>query len=126
MKTRLLVIMIFLVSLSVSAEDSSVFTCTFNDSFGDVFSLRMKKYFSQKENMFLGKVDLLRDEDAVESTPTKVYQIQINSESYMQIWNSQNLRVDAQLSYVQGVKPFKATYTKNNQKQYLNCHELRD
>lgn len=126
MKMRMLVIMIFLISAGVSAEDSSVFTCTFSDSFGDVFSLRMKKYFSQKENMFLGKVDLLRDEDTVESAPTKVYQIQINNESYMQIWNAQNLRVDAQLFYVQGVKPFKAVYTKNNQKQYLNCRELRD
>lgn len=126
MKTQLLVIMIFLFSMGVSAEDSSVFSCTFNDNFTDMFSLRMKKYFSQKENMFLGKVDLLRDDNYVESTPTKVYQIQIDNNSYMQIWNAQGLRVDAQLSYAQGVKPFKATYTKNDQKQYLTCQELRN
>lgn len=75
----------------------------------------------------MGKVDLLQNLVVVESTPTRVYQIPLlDNQTYVQLWNSKDIRVDAQLSYSQGGREFKATYTKNEEKKALVCRELRD
>ncbi|BEV66858.1 hypothetical protein Bb109J_c0278 [Bdellovibrio bacteriovorus] len=112
---------------TTQAEESSVYTCRFDGEYGNFASLRMKKYFDPAENMQMGKVDLLQNLVVVESTPTRVYQIPLlDNQTYVQLWNSKDVRVDAQLSLSQGGREFKATYTKNEEKKALVCRELRD
>lgn len=126
MKNWLLGLLI-ISAVTAVAEESSVYTCKFEGELGNFSSIRMKKYFDPKENMQMGKVDLLQNLVVVESTPTRVYQIPLlDNQTYVQLWNSPNVRVDAQLSLSQGVREFKATYTKNEVKKALVCRELRD
>lgn len=87
----------------------------------------MKKYFDATENMQLGKVDLMMNSEVIESTPTRVYQIPLlDNQTYVQIWNAKEVSVDAQLSYSQGGREFRATYTKSEKKKEIICKELRD
>ncbi|WP_347356745.1 cell wall hydrolase [Bdellovibrio sp.] len=106
---------------------SSVYSCNFAEDYNNFSSVRMKKYFDPAENMYLGKVDVLQNLTVVESTPVRVYQIPLlDNQTYVQLWNSKEVRVDAQLSYSQGGREFRATYTKNETKKTLVCRELRD
>lgn len=117
----------FLLAPLAKGEESSVYTCHFEEDSFEFSSLRMKKYFDAQQNMQVGKVDLIRNFMVVESTPTKVYQIPLlDNQSYIQIWLATTVRVDAQLSYSQGVQEFRATYTKNSESHKLRCVELRD
>ncbi|WP_291515686.1 cell wall hydrolase [Bdellovibrio sp. ArHS] len=109
------------------AQQSSVYTCRFENDPHGFSSVRMKKYFDAQSNMELGKIDLIQNFVIVETTPTKVYQIPLlDNQSYVQLWHSANLRVDAQLLYSQGSHEFRANYVKNSEKQKLICVELRN
>lgn len=109
------------------AEDSSVYTCRINNEENNFTSVRMKKYYDFVENREVGKVDLIQNFIVVESTLTKVFQIPLlDNANYIQIWQSPNLRVDAQLSYTQGSQEFHATYSKQTEKMSLLCIELRN
>lgn len=116
----------FLYAFAARAEDSNVFTCRFLSDPHGFSSLRMKTYFDRVQNQELGKVDLIQNFIVVESTRTKVYQIPLlDNQTYVQIWYSPTLRVDAPLSYTQGGREFKATYSKNSVKNALICRELQ-
>ncbi|WP_413569275.1 cell wall hydrolase [Bdellovibrio sp. HCB117] len=124
---RSVLFVILLLTSFAQAQESSVYTCRFENDPHGFSSVRMKKYFDEHENMELGKVDLIQNFIVVESTPTKVYQIPLlDNQSFVQLWNSANLRVDAQLLYSQGRKEFRANYVKNSEKQKLICVELRN
>lgn len=119
----------FILSTAIQAyaQTSSVYSCSFADDYSTFSSVRMKKYFDPTENMYLGKVDVLQNMTVIESTPVRVYQIPLlDNQTYVQLWNSKEVRVDAQLSYSQGGREFRATYTKNETKKTLICRELRD
>nr|BFD65376.1 hypothetical protein HAGR004_03980 [Bdellovibrio sp. HAGR004] len=121
-----LVYFILGTALQTQAQ-SSVYNCNFAEDYNNFSSVRMKKYFDPTENMYLGKVDLLQNTTVVESTPVRIYQIPLlDNQTYVQLWNSKDVRVDAQLSYSQGGREFRATYTKNETKKALICKELRD
>ncbi|MEK2643947.1 cell wall hydrolase [Bdellovibrio sp. BCCA] len=116
-----------LLSATALADESSVYTCRFEEDPHGFSSIRMKKYFDTAANMELGKVDLIQNFIVTESTPTKVYQIPLlDNQTYVQLWYSPTLRVDAQLSYSQGSREFHATYNKNSERRGLICVELRD
>ncbi|WP_373998740.1 cell wall hydrolase [Bdellovibrio bacteriovorus] len=126
MNRKVLFIILLLTSFA-QAQESSVYTCRFENDPHGFSSVRMKKYFDEQANMELGKVDLIQNFMVVESTATKVYQIPLlDNQSFVQLWNSANLRVDAQLFYSQGSKEFRANYVKNSEKQKLICVELRN
>lgn len=116
-----------LLSSIAVADESSVYTCRFEEDPNGFSSVRMKKYFDVTANMELGKVDLIQNFMVTESTATKVYQIPLlDNQTYVQLWYSPNLRVDAQLSYSQGSREFRATYNKNSERRRLICVELRN
>ena len=107
------------------AEVSSVFVCRYVEEQKAAQSVRLKRYLDQVTNMNLGKVDLLENSIIVESTPVKVYEIPImDNRTYVQIWNSSTVRVDAQLSFDQKSRPFYATLATNTQKEPLLCRQL--
>ncbi|NUN05219.1 MAG: cell wall hydrolase [Bdellovibrio sp.] len=113
-------------SLAATSSESSVYVCRFEEDPNGFSSLRMKKYFDFNENMELGKVDLIQNFMVVESTPTKVYQIPLlDNKTYVQMWHSANLLVDAHLSYAQGHQEFRATYKKDSQSKKILCVELQ-
>ncbi|MBV2167100.1 MAG: cell wall hydrolase [Bdellovibrio sp.] len=119
----------FCVGLASSAfaDESSVYSCRFENDPHGFSSIRMKRYFSAEQGMDLGKVDLIQNFIVVESTSTKVYQIPLlDNDTYIQLWYAPNLRVDAQLSYSQSSQEFRATYYKNSEKIKLVCTELRN
>nr|BFD58164.1 hypothetical protein CKG001_02710 [Bdellovibrio sp. CKG001]BFD61591.1 hypothetical protein BdHM001_02720 [Bdellovibrio sp. HM001] len=118
----------FILGMALQTQaQSSVYNCNFAEDYNNFSSVRMKKYFDPTENMYLGKVDLLQNTTVVESTPVRIYQIPLlDNQTYVQLWNSKDVRVDAQLSYSQGGREFRATYTKNETKKALICKELRD
>lgn len=125
---RFLLVLLFLqssISLAAAVGESSVYACRFEEDPHGFSSLRMKKYFDLNENMELGKVDLIQNFIVVESTPTKVYQIPLlDNKTYVQMWHSANLLVDAHLSYAQGHQEFRATYKKDSQSKKILCVEL--
>ncbi|WP_415061335.1 cell wall hydrolase [Bdellovibrio sp.] len=124
-----LLIAFFCVGLasSVFADESSVYSCRFENDPHGFSSIRMKRYFSAEQGMDLGKVDLIQNFIVVESTSAKVYQIPLlDNDTYIQLWYAPNLRVDAQLSYSQSSQEFRATYNKNSEKIKLVCTELRN
>lgn len=113
--------------LSAQADESAVFTCRFENDPHGFSSIRMKKFFDMVENQELGKVDLIQNFIVVESTPTRVFQIPLpDNQTYMQIWHSPTIRVDAQLTYTQGTHEFRAIYNKKSEKIQLICIELRN
>lgn len=125
---RFFIALAFVIALSTSAysDESSVYRCRFDDDAHRTSLIRMKKYYDTAKGLHLGKVDLLDDDIEKESTRTKVYQIPLqDKEHYMQIWYAASLRVDAQLSYSQGVREFHATYNRNAEKYGLICVELK-
>lgn len=114
------------VGFAATSSESSVYVCRFEEDPNGFSSLRMKKYFDFNENMELGKVDLIQNFIVVESTPTKVYQIPLlDNKTYVQIWRSANLLVDAHLSYTQRYQEFRATYKKDSQTKKILCVELQ-
>lgn len=118
--------MMSLVSLA-GADQSDVFKCRFEAPSHDSVMILMKKYYDTEQGMYLGKVAILQDFIEVESTPTKVYQIPLrDKQSFMQIWYSVRLRVDAQISIYQGINEFRATYSKGSEKTKLLCVELKN
>lgn len=123
---RRLSISILFFAVNAWSDESSVYTCRFaNDNHG-FSSVRMKKFFSPTDNMELGKVDLIQNFIVVESTATKIYQIPLwERDTFIQIWYSPTVRVDAQLSYSQGSAEFSATYSKGSDKFALVCVELK-
>ncbi len=115
------------ITTTASADESSVYSCRFKDDAHGFYSVRMKKYFDAQANMDLGKVDLIQNFIVVESTTTKVYQIPLlDNQTYVQLWYSPSLRVDAPLSYTQGTQEFQAHYLKNSERKEMICVELRN
>jgi hypothetical protein len=85
----------------------------------------MKDYFDSGQNMELGKVDYFKGSQLFESTPTVIYQIPLwNQQTYVQIWYSKDLHVDAQMSLSGGNRYFPATYTKGPLQRELLCTTL--
>lgn len=126
---RFFITLFYVMSLAnlAIADQSDVYRCRFEDPARETSVIRMKKYYDTVQGMYLGKVDLLQDFIETESTATKVYQIPFQDQKkYMQIWYSRNLRVDAQFSYSQSVRKFRAVYTKNSDKFNLFCIQLGD
>lgn len=77
----------------------------------------------------MGKIDLIQiqSQEVLESTPTRVYQIpMLDNQTYVQLWNAKDVRVDAQLSYSQGGREFEANYVKGETKKAMTCKELQD
>jgi hypothetical protein len=112
-------------AFSQGQQDSQVYTCHFQDDLRGASTVRMKKYFSATENMNLGKVDLLTNQEVTDSIATKVYEFPLwDSQDFVQIWNAKDLRLDAQLSLSQGKKEFAATLTRNQSQFRLLCSEL--
>ncbi len=125
----MLTVLIFSTNITALAESSSVYICRFTGDYGKTNSLRMKKYFDSRENMQMGKVDIIQiqNNDVLESTPTRVYQIPLlDNQTYVQLWNSKDVRVDAQLSYSQGSREFDANYIKGEIKRTMTCKEMQD
>ncbi|MGZ3768257.1 MAG: cell wall hydrolase [Bdellovibrio sp.] len=115
------------MGFKAAAEESNVYRCWFGNGSFENPSVRMKKYFNPSAGMYLGKVDLLEDSAEKETTLTKVYQIPLQDEqNYMQIWYAKDLRVDAELSFNQGITKFRATYNKNSEKLEMICVELKN
>ncbi|MNT59977.1 hypothetical protein D3C72_1975300 [compost metagenome] len=86
----------------------------------------MKKYFSPTDNLNLGKVDLLTNQEVTDSVATKVYEFALwESQDYVQIWHGSDLRLDATLSYAHSSKEFTATLTHHQNKHRLLCNELQ-
>lgn len=119
-------IMITVFAAFASAQESQVFSCRFQDDLRGASTVRMKKYFSSVENMNLGKVDLLTNQEVTDSVATKVYEFPLwESQDYVQIWHGNDLRLDATLSYAQNSKEFSATLTHHQSKHRLLCNELQ-
>ncbi len=82
----------------------------------------MKEYFDAKMNMEVGKVDLLKGADLLESTYVKVYSVPIyESETYVKMWYSPSVRVDAQMSWSESSREFLATYSTSKLKRQIYC-----
>lgn len=125
----LLGLLIFSTSIATWAESSSVYNCRFKGDEAKANFVRMKKYFDSQENMQMGKIDLvqIQNQEVLESTPTRVYQIpMLDNQTYVQLWNAKDVRVDAQLSYSQGGREFEANYVKGETKKTMTCKELQD
>ncbi|WP_413289741.1 cell wall hydrolase [Bdellovibrio sp. HCB337] len=104
---------------------SSVYECHFANSLITTPSVRMKDYFDTQKGQRVGKVDLLENENVIESTPTLVFQIPLwDQQILVQIWHAQDLRVDAQLSLSGKNSVFYAVYHKGSLQQDLFCSTL--
>jgi hypothetical protein len=118
---------IFAMTFAGQAEQtqSSVFTCVFTDDLTSQDSLRMKSYSDTSQNLKLGKVDLLRNSEILESLATKVYQIPLwDDHIYMQIWYANSLRVDAQMSMTGSNHHFLGVYSYGPLQRSIFCTSL--
>jgi hypothetical protein len=125
MAQRLLFLIVCFLALQVFAEQSSVYVCSFKDDPNGFSHVRMKRYFDTIQNRDLGKVDLMKDLLVVESTLTRVLQVPLlDNDTYIQIWHSSEIRVEAQLSHSHPINKFNAIYTKNSEKRSLFCKQM--
>lgn len=125
MKLLSVLFIVTLYGVLCQAEESGVYLCQFKNSRADIDLLRMKKYFDPDQDMSMGRIDLLKNSEVVESLVTQVLQIPLlDSQSFVQIWLASSSWVDAQLSYDQGLRPFSATYKKNSERYELFCSQL--
>ena len=116
---------LIIFSYQAQAGNSEVFYCVFTEENFKAFNLRMKKYSDANTGELLGQIDLFEFGVKTESTKAKVFQIPLlDGMNMMQIWNGQSMRVDSQIKYDQGFKPFFATLNKNNSKLILICQKL--
>ena len=121
----LAMIMLLLQCPTTFAGESEVYACHFQDNNYDNYKIRMKKFFDPSKNEMLGQIDLFENDLSIESTKTKVFQIPLlDRQSYIQIWNSANIRLDAQLDNTQGYRPFLANYYKNGKNTAITCRLL--
>jgi hypothetical protein len=104
---------------------STAYTCEFTDDLTSSESLRLKEYFDPDQNMDLGKVDLFRGSQILESTATKVYQIPLwDQQIYVQIWYANILRVDGQLTLTGNNRQFPGAYTRDSLQRPILCTTL--
>lgn len=108
-------------------EESNIYECNFIGNLITTQSVRMKDYFDTQLGQRAGKIDLLDNLALIESTPVLVYQIPfIDQQFYVQLWNSKDVRVDAQLSLSGSNRTFAAHYTKGSLQQNLFCTTLNN
>jgi|GEM_PF-1697280 hypothetical protein len=113
-----------LMACTTLAQQSQVFSCSFQDDLRGASTVRMKKYFSETEKMTLGKIDLLTNQEVTSSSATKVYEFPVwDSQDYVQVWYAKDVRVDATLNYSQSRREFAATLTRENAQHRLLCRE---
>lgn len=87
----------------------------------------MKEYFDSTTNTELGKVDLIVGTEVKESTPTQILEVPIwESDTYIKMWYSPQIRVDAILSWSSSSREFAATYLKNSVKKPIFCSRISD
>lgn len=112
---------------SAHAQTSFVYRCHFTDEINATTSLRMKEYFDSTTNTELGKVDLLVGTEVKESIATQIMEVPIwESDTYIKMWYSPQVRVDAILSWSTSSREFTATYLKNSAKKPIFCSRISD
>jgi hypothetical protein len=113
--------------IAAQAQSSFVYSCHFTDEINATSSLRMKEYFDTSSNTELGKVDLLVGTEVKESTQTQIFEVPIwESDTYVKMWYSPQLRIDAILSWSTSSREFTATYLKNSVRKPIYCSRLSD
>lgn len=108
-------------------QTSLVYQCHFTDEINATSSLRMKEYFDANTNTELGKVDLLVSGEVKESVQTQILEVPIwESDTYVKMWFSPQVRIDAILSWSTSSREFAATYLKNSIRKPIFCSRISD
>ncbi|MNK96331.1 hypothetical protein D3C87_1166070 [compost metagenome] len=110
-----------------SLQTSFVYQCHFTDEINATSALRMKEYFDSSTNTELGKVDLLVSGEVKESVQTQILEVPIwESDTYVKMWYSPQVRIDAILSWSTSSREFAATYLKNSIRKPIYCSRISD
>lgn len=110
-----------------SLRSSFVYQCHFTDEINATSSLRMKEYFDVTTNTELGKVDLLVSGEVKESVQTQILEVPIwESDTYVKMWYSPQVRVDAILSWSTSSQEFAATYLRNSIRKPIHCSRMSE
>lgn len=109
------------------AEESSVFWCRPQSQLTKDFVVRLKKYYDFKQQMNVGKIDVLLNSQLLRSDSAKIYDIPLfNQDSYVRLWYAGDITVNAHLSSSQEHRFFSAIYKNKSEKLPLHCEELRN